>query len=123
MAFVCRTCARVNPSEARYCYYDGVALPGAAHQDGPIAVGAQPFRHPFVFPSGRACHNFDELLLACDADWAEARQMLREGYLEQFLGGLGRVDLALAARQAAGGGGDPDRGLNDFLTKLPASRR
>src|SRR5580704_10096487 len=70
MGRVCRTCSRVNPPEAFYCYYDGVVLDGHALNDGPIAVGAQPFLTPFVFPSGRACRNFDELVLACDTEWS-----------------------------------------------------
>jgi hypothetical protein len=122
MTVVCRQCTRVNPPEARYCYHDGVALPGQAHLAGPIAVGAQPFGHPFVFPSGRACHNFDELALACDAHWEEARELLRDGFLEGFLGNLGRADLARAARRAAREP-DADCGLHDFLSQLPGDRR
>jgi hypothetical protein len=121
MAHVCRTCSRVNPLEALFCYYDGVAL-DRHHLGGPIAVGAKPFPTPFVFPSGRECHNFDDLARACDADWNGARELLQQGYLESFLGGLGRADLALAARQAAKES-DPDRGLDQFLGKLPASGR
>ncbi len=122
MPLVCRSCLRVNPVVARYCYHDGVALDGAKLGGGPIAVGAQPFLSPFVFPSGRICRNFDELALACDTDWIAARDLLKQGFLERFLGNLGRVDLALAARQAAAAP-SLDRGLNDFLGKLPASTR
>jgi hypothetical protein len=122
MTVACRVCSRVNPAEARYCYHDGVALDGHTGQRGPIAVGSQPFLSPFVFPSGRACRCFDELVLACDADWNEARDLLRQGYLEGFFGGLGRADLAAAARQAARNN-DPDLGLDQFLTKLPSSVR
>jgi hypothetical protein len=122
MALTCRTCSRVNPSDARYCYHDGVALSAANGAGGPIAVGAQLFMSPFVFPSGRQCRNFDELAVACDTDWNAARDLLKQGYLERFLGGLGRVDLAIAARQAAANT-DADRGLDQFLGKLPASTR
>src|SRR5215813_12857882 len=97
MTLVCRTCSRVNPLEARYCYHDGAALAGALGGSGPIAIGQQPFLTPFVFPTGRTCSNFDELAVACDTDWNAARDLLRQGYLERFLGGLGRVDLAMAA--------------------------
>jgi hypothetical protein len=122
MTVVCRVCTRVNPPEARYCYHDGVALPGQAGGAGPIAVGAQPFGHPFVFPTGRVCNNFDELALACDIHWDEARDLLREGFLEGFLGNLGRVDLARAARQAARNP-DLDRGLHQLLEQFPGEQR
>ena len=44
--------------------------------------------------------------------------LLQKGYLEAFLGGLGRMDLALAARAAAAAA-DRDRGLDDLLNRLP----
>ena len=122
MTLVCRNCSRVNPPEAQYCYWDGVVLDGRAQGSGPIAVGAQPFHNPFVFPSGRQCRNFDELVLACYGEWKEALDLLREGYLEGFFGGMGRADLALAAKQAIKAA-DPDRGLDQLLSKLPCSNR
>ncbi len=122
MTAVCRVCARVNPAEARYCYHDGVALPGLGLAGGPIAVGSQAFHSPFVFPSGRHCGNFDELVLACDNEWRSAQELLKQGYLETFLGGVGRTDLALAARQAAQAP-DADRALEEFITKLPGAGR
>ena len=121
MSHVCRTCSRVNPPDAHFCYYDGVAL-DLRHQGGPVAAGVKPFPTPFVFPSGRQCRNFDELARICDADWDEAQNLLHDGYFESFLGGLGRADLALAARQAAKES-DRDRGLDQFLAKLPVTGR
>src|SRR5712692_6000931 len=118
MAYTCRTCARVNPAEALYCYHDGTSLDGQGRAEGPVQAGAQLFRHPFVFPSGVACRTFDELALACQRDWLAAQEMLEQGYLERFLGGMGRADLAIAAREAARFP-DRDRGLDDFLGKLP----
>ncbi|MGH7171138.1 MAG: hypothetical protein ACRELG_12750, partial [Gemmataceae bacterium] len=122
MSLVCRNCSRVNPPEAHYCYWDGAVLDGRAQSSGPIAVGAQPFHNPFFFPSGRQCRNFDELVLACYGDWKEALDLLREGYLEGFFGGMGRADLALAAKQAVKVA-DPDRGLDQLLNKLPCGTR
>jgi hypothetical protein len=119
MAHTCRTCSRINPAEAQYCFHDGTALDGHGGQGGPVQAGAQLFRHPFVFPSGVSCRNFDELALACQRDWHSAQEMLKQGYLERFLGGMGRVDLAMAAKAAAEFP-DRDRGLDDFLTKLPS---
>jgi hypothetical protein len=121
MPLVCRNCSRVNPPEAQYCYWDGAVLDGRG-RGGPIAVGAQPFLSPFVFPSGRRCRNFDELVLACYGEWQEALDLLRQGYLEGFFGGLGRTDLALAAKHAAQTA-DLDRGLDHLLGKLPCSTR
>ena len=45
--------------------------------------------------------------------------MLKQGYLETFLGGLGRIDLVMAAKEAAKFP-DHDRGLDQFLDKLPS---
>src|SRR5579875_371312 len=122
MPLICRNCSRLNPPEARYCYWDGAVLDGRRQARGPIAVGAQPFHSPFVFPSGRLCRNFDELLLGCYGEWKEAHELLREGYLESFFGALGRTDLALAAKQAMRAA-DPDLGLDQLLSKLPCSNR
>jgi hypothetical protein len=122
MTLVCRNCSRINPPEARFCYWDGAVLDGCGHAHGPIAVGAQPFHSPFVFPSGRQCRNFDELLLGCYGEWKDARDLLREGYLESFFGALGRTDLALAAKQAMRAA-DADLGLDQLLNKLPCSNR
>ncbi|HZT83491.1 MAG TPA: hypothetical protein VFA26_24890, partial [Gemmataceae bacterium] len=121
MARVCRTCSRVNPDEALYCFHDGAVLNGHG-QTGPIAVGARPFPTPFVFPSGRQCRSFDEMVLACDSEWAEARGLLKQGYLESFLAALGRTDLAQVARRAARAA-DPDRGLEQFLEEIPSDVR
>src|SRR5262249_6862413 len=83
------------------------------------AAGTAPFLSPFVFPSGRQCRNFDELALACQSDWSDARGLLKQGFFERFFGGLGRADLAQAAREAARFP-DNDRGLDQLLGKLPS---
>ncbi len=118
----CRVCSRANPEGAHYCYHDGSPLPGHAVNGSPVAIGTQLFVSPFVFPSGRACRNFDELVLACEEDWEAAREIFRRGYLESFLGATGRTDLAATARQAATGG-DADRALDELLGKLPGDAR
>ncbi len=99
-----------------YCYYDGFVLGGSARNGVTVAVRA--FSHPFVFPNGRQCRDFHELALACQEDWATARDLLHKGYLKNFFSGLGRADLALAAAEAARFP-DPDRGLDQLLAKLP----
>ncbi len=117
MALVCAQCSRVNPAEAAYCYHDGAALAGRS--GGPINPGAAHFPAPFVFPNGQACRNFDQLATACQQNWTAALDLLRQGFLASFFGGLGRVDLAVAAQEAAKFP-DPDRGLDQLLAKLPS---
>ena len=117
MALVCAQCSRVNPPEAAYCYHDGAALAGRA--GGPINPGAAAFPSPFVFPNGQSCRNFDQLAMTCQQNWAAALDLLKQGFLATFFGGLGRVDLAVAAQEAAKFP-DPDRGLDQLLGKLPS---
>jgi hypothetical protein len=119
MVQTCTKCSRANPRDAVYCYYDGMVLNGHGRAGGPVAVGLQAFASPFVFPSGKVCRNFNELALACQDDWSAAKDLLQQGFLGGFLGGLGRIDLAMAAKQAAAFP-DHDRGLDELLGKLPA---
>jgi hypothetical protein len=121
----CKRCQRANPSEAVYCYNDGFALEN--HQtradippDGSaLDIGGRPFSVPFVFPSGRVCHNFNQLAMACCKDTDTALNLLRKGHLETFLISQGRGDLAAAAHTAAEAP-DPQRGFDEFLGHLPA---
>jgi hypothetical protein len=118
MALTCNKCSRINPTEASYCYYDGSALIDHLANGEAFKIGSQPFPRQFVYPSGKVCANFDQLAVACHENWAETRELLQQGFLEAFLGGLGRTDLAAAARDAAHNP-DPDRGLDQLLDKLP----
>ena len=119
MVQACSKCSRVNPGDAVYCYFDGMVLGGNGRVGGPVAVSSQAFSSPFVFPSGKNCRTFNELALACQDDWSAAKDLLTQGFLGNFLGGLGRMDLAMAAKQAAAFP-DHDRGLDELLGKLPA---
>jgi len=118
MSQICNKCSRINPDEASFCYFDGSALVGHLANGAPVKTGARPFPHQFVYPSGRVCGNFDQLAVAFQENWAETRDLLQQGYLETFLGGLGRTDLAVAAREASLNP-DRDRGLDQLLDKLP----
>lgn len=120
MGQTCSQCSRVSPADALYCYFDGLALPGQAARNGPVHVGTQPFPTPFVFPNGRSCRNFDQLALACQDDWPAAIRALENGDLANFLGGLGRSDLAQVARETTRNPNRP-RGLDAFLSKLPST--
>lgn len=115
----CPRCSHSNPDEALFCYYDGAALGDPARRQAVTDPARQRFVTPFVFPSGQTCYTFDELCLAIQANWDEARQLLRQGVLAGFFAGLGRGDLALAANEAARAP-DLDRGLDGLLRRLPA---
>jgi hypothetical protein len=118
MSQVCSKCSRVNPPDAAYCYYDGAILAGHSANGGAIRQGSAPFPSQFVFPSGQVCHNFDQLALACQQNWKAAVDLMKQGFLASFLGGLGRADLALAAQEAARFP-DQDRGLDQLLSRFP----
>ena len=62
MSHTCPRCARLNPSGSQFCYNDGHVLSSGARQA--VDPAKQRFPMPFVFPSGQACHSFDELVLA-----------------------------------------------------------
>lgn len=113
----CKKCSRSNPAQATYCYFDGVALSRAVgHAGGP----AMPtFTAPFTFPTGLACRDFDQLGMACQENWSTALELLKQGQLEKFLKGQGRADLAQAAQEASRFP-DRDRGLDQFLARLPS---
>src|SRR4051794_27689989 len=70
MPHPCPRCSRLNPPAAQFCYFDGHVLSaGARHAVDPAK---QRFPMPFVFPSGQACHSFDELVLAVQNHWESA---------------------------------------------------
>ena len=119
MPQTCPKCQRANPADAQYCYQDGFALGGRNGHAGPVDPGAQPFPMPFVFPNGTVCRNFDQLALACHNEWSTALELLAHGDLANFFAGLGRVDLARAAREAARES-DRDRALDQLLGQLPS---
>ncbi len=119
MTLICSRCSCVNPKEAVYCYFDGHLLTGQGGVNGTVQAGQKPFPHPFVFPSGQSCQNLDQLALACQKNWSEAQDLLDKGMLGQFLANIGRADLAEVAREAHRAP-DRNRGLDEFLSKLPA---
>jgi hypothetical protein len=96
-----------------FCHFDGAELRAV----NGMARGADLGRE-FVFPSGRRCRTFDELASGCAEEWNAARNMLKQGSLRQFMAGIGRMDLALAADRAAAAA-DPDLGLDQFISQLP----
>lgn len=115
MVQLCPRCQHSNPAEAAYCHFDGALLRQGAE---PPRVG---FLQEFVFPAGRRCRTFDELVQACYQEWDDARGMLLDGTFEGFLASLGRADLARAAREAKAMP-DADIALTNFLSSLPATQ-
>ena len=120
MMMTCPKCSRVNPQEAVYCYFDGFVLGGADAGTGPLAINSLRFPSPFVFMSGRSCLNFDDLAIACHEESKPAADMLKQGFLESFLASIGRIDLSMAAKEAAKFP-DSSRGLDELLGKFPSS--
>jgi hypothetical protein len=112
----CPRCQRANPAEAVYCHHDGMAL---RLPDGGKGVGALP--HEFVFASGRRCRTYDDLVQGCHYEWEDARVLLRKGAFAEYLAGIGRMDLARAAREAQTNP-DPDIALHAFVSALPVDQ-
>ena len=113
----CPRCHRANPSEALFCHFDGVELrPVSGRDNGERDVHLP---HEFVFPSGRCCRTYDDLIQGCHSEWEVARDLLSQGVFQQFLATGGRMDLAQAAQKAKTHP-DPDIALDTFLTNLPA---
>jgi hypothetical protein len=120
MLLTCPRCSRINPAEALFCYQDGAALGDPSRRRDVSDPARKRFPMPFVFPSGQACYSFDELALAIQSHWDEARDLLKHGHFAQFFAGLGRGDLSRTAREATKLS-DADQALNDLLRSLPAS--
>jgi hypothetical protein len=118
MPLTCRECSHKNPREAVFCYFDGVLLDGSGGDSASISISVQGFTSPFFLPSGVKCRGFRELARACLQDRNAAYDLIKDGYLEPFLSGQGRIDLAMAVREAAKVP-DRERGLDEFLAKLP----
>jgi hypothetical protein len=115
MPLSCPKCSSLNPDDALYCHSDGLAL--RAYQ---APTASNRLARPFVFPSGRSCQTYDELVAACQDSWNEAKDFLRSGAFHGYFSGMGRMDLARVAHDSAKHP-DPDRGLDEFLSRLPAA--
>ena len=103
MAIKCPKCGSANPDNARYCWNDGTAL---ATQTG---------FHPFRFRGGAAAASLMELGAQVDKNWDDGKYHLYRGDFANWLSGIGRGDLASAARDIASQEQDEDIGLEKFL--------
>ncbi len=111
---LCPRCQRVNPPEAKYCYFDGFDIGGGSRR----AVQSNDLGREFLFPSGRRCKTYDDLVRGCCAEWEVAHRLLKTGVFKRFFGSLGRMDLATEAERLAKQP-DADAALDEFLSKLP----
>ena len=84
MAQLCPRCHRANPAQAAFCYHDGNML-----RQGADAVPPGQLSQEFVFPSGRRCRTYDDLVQGCYLEWEDARELLHEGTFSRFLEGQG----------------------------------
>src|SRR5262245_35116782 len=110
----CPRCKRANPDDAIFCHYEGAEL-------RPVAAGRLPAHHlpqEFVFPSGRRCKTFDELVEGCQYEWDDARTLLQKGAFGGYFTAIGRLDLARVAEESQG---TPslDAALHEFIDRLP----
>ena len=67
----CPRCQRSNPGHAVFCHHDGAELRSAY-----AAAPAGRLTQEFVFPSGRTCRTYDDLVRACQDEWDEARELV-----------------------------------------------
>jgi hypothetical protein len=116
MPLVCPRCQHTNPTEAVYCHFDGVVLVPSA--GGTLPPGILP--QEFVFPSGRRCKTFDDLVQGCQYEWEDARVLLKRGDFGPYFARIGRLDLARAAREAQEQP-DTDIALHELVAGLPAT--
>jgi hypothetical protein len=122
MAQFCDSCSRINPDDARYCHFDGSVLPQRGHAGGRLNAAVHPFPTPLAFTPGRTCVNFEQLLRACQDDWAAGVELLRRGDLAALFARVGRPDLTAAAAGFARAA-DLDSGLDELLALLPGPSR
>jgi hypothetical protein len=115
MVQLCPRCQRANPSAAVFCHFDGYLL-----KQGAAGASAGQMAQEFVFPSGRRCRTWDDLVQGCYNEWEEACELLRNGAFLRFLGRIGRADLSRAAQEAQTAA-DPDLALLGFVEQLPSS--
>ena len=114
---VCPRCHRANPSEAAFCYFDGVDLRTVPASNGHARADAS--LRSFAFPSGRRCGSLSELAVGCLEEWDAARELLAGGKLARYLVEIGRSDLARSAQPTAAG--QMDAALDTLLQALPGT--
>src|SRR5262245_33423898 len=94
---ICPRCQRLKPAPAVYGYYDRNVLRPEAVKGSP-ATGI--LSADFVFPSKRRCKTLDDFVQGCQYEWEDARELLKQGKFSSYFLGIGRQDLARAAKDA-----------------------
>ncbi len=105
MAIQCPKCGSTNPDNARFCWNDGEKL---------VTTGFQPFR----FRSGATANSLSELVTQIDSHWGDGKYHLYQGDFANWLGSIGRADLASEARTIVSNERDQDIGLEKFLQRF-----
>lgn len=81
MVLTCKRCGNTNPMEAAFCFFDGQLLQNA---NSPALAKKPELSIPFVFPNGRKCISFDELVLTLLDEWSESKKLLKQGTLRNI---------------------------------------
>ena len=117
MILTCKRCGNANPLEASFCYFDGQLLQNAIN---PSPTKNPELAIPFVFPDGRKCISFDELVLTILDEWDDSKKLLKDGSFARFFQKIGRPDLSVRAEKCRVFP-DADLGVDELINCLPVS--
>lgn len=117
MILICKRCGNTNPLEASFCFFDGQLL---QNSNNPSPTKKPELAIPFVFPDGRKCISFDELVLTILDEWNESKNLLKNGTFAKFFQKIGRPDLSVRSEKCRIFP-DADLGLDDLINCLPVS--
>ncbi len=117
MVLTCNRCGNINPKEAAFCFFDGIVLQNGIGQS---VVKNPELPFPFIFPDGRKCIRYDELVLAFFDEWGESKNLLKDKSLSQYFQKIGRADLAYHAEKCRVFP-NSDLGLDELINRLPIS--
>ncbi|MFQ6115949.1 MAG: DUF5717 family protein [bacterium] len=73
---------------------------------------------PFHFRSGAVANSLSDLVMQIDPYWKDGKYHLYQGDLANWLGSIGRADIASKARNVVSSESDQDIGLEKFLQSL-----
>lgn len=117
MVLTCKRCGNTNPMEAAFCFFDGQLLQNA---NSPALAKKPELSIPFVFPNGRKCISFDELVLTLLDEWSESKKLLKQGTFAQYFQKIGRPDLSVRSEKCRIFP-DTDLGVDELINCLPSS--
>ena len=117
MILTCKRCGNTNPLEASFCFFDGQLL---QNENNPSLSKKPELAIPFVFPGGRKCVSFDELVLTILDEWSESKKLLKDGAFAKFFQKIGRPDLSVRSEKCRVFP-DADLGVDELINCLPVS--